>query len=148
MTFHAIRFRDDAIIEPGIKVGVMIAIEYYNNCFSMARLNWGPEMKWECPFDGAVEQHWLFNEETTKQLMLKTGARNGIELLNAMYDRFKKRARNANYHIEKWCKQQGFDYYFYYHRETTDRMMELLHEMRGNASISPLFSIEFNEINF
>lgn len=53
-------FRDDAITEHDIKVGVVIAIEFDHDQLSMIRVNWRPEEDWECPFDGAAEQHWLF----------------------------------------------------------------------------------------
>jgi len=44
-------FRDDAITELDIKVGVVIAIEFDCGQLSMIRVNWGPEEDWECPFD-------------------------------------------------------------------------------------------------
>ena len=123
-------FRDDAIKDPNIMVGVMIAIEYRDNCFSILRVNWGPESEWECPFDGAVEQHWLFFEEETKELMRLTGTHNGQELVQAIYNRFKDQAQNADYYIAEWCDAEGIDYNFYYHRQMTEHTIQQLQEMR------------------
>ena len=123
-------FRDDAISNPDIVVGVMIAIEYCDNKFSMVRVNWGPEEEWEYDFDGAVEQHWLFNEENTLKLMARMGASNGKELIETIYQRFKEHSSEADYVIEDWCKAEGINYFFYYHREMTHEMEEKLHKIR------------------
>lgn len=131
---YAVCFRDDALHDPNIKVGVMIAIEYYNGWFSLVRINWGPEEEWECPMDGAVEQHWLFCEEETRKLMRLTGTSNGKELIRAIYHRFRVSAYKADYAIIEWCKEEKVDYVFYYHRELTEKTEKMLAEMRHEQS--------------
>lgn len=124
-------FRDDAIKDPNIKVGVMIAIEYGDDDrFSMVRVNWGPEAKWERPLDGAVEQHWYFSEEDTKELMLRTNTHTGQDLIQAIYDRFKKYAHDADSYITRWCETEGIEYIFCYYREMTEKMVRKLEIMR------------------
>ncbi len=131
---YAVCFRDDALHDPNIKVGVMIAIEYYNGWFSLVRVNWGPEEEWECPMDGAVEQHWLFCEEETKKLMQLTDASNGKELIRAIHDRFRDNACEADYAIIEWCKEERVEYFFGYYRELTKRTKRMLVEMRYEKS--------------
>lgn len=130
--YQVVCFRDDAISNPDIEVGVMIAMEFFDGIFSVVRVSWGPEEEWEHPMDGAVEQHWLFMEEETKQLMGRTGTDNGRDLLDALYNRFKDNAHDADYYIEEWCKAEGIDYVFYYHREMTRQTEEKLHKIRKN----------------
>lgn len=125
-------FRDDAITDPYNRGGVAIVIEFIEERFSMFRVNWGPERERGHSFDGAVEQHWYFTEEDTKQLMAKTKAHNGIELLNIMYERFKNNARNADYYIAKWCRTKGIEYWFYYHRCLTKDAKKKLKEIRSD----------------
>lgn len=127
---YVVCFRDDAIKDPNIKVGVMIAIEYSGGRFSLFRVNWGPEEEWECPMDGAVEQHWLFSEEETKKLMQLTNASNGKGLIRAIHDRFRDNACEADYAIIEWCKEERVDYFFGYYRELTKRTKSMLVEMR------------------
>lgn len=131
---YAVCFRDDALQDPNIKVGVVIAIEYSSGRFSLVRVNWGPEEKWECPMDGAVEQRWLFCEEETKKLMQLTDASNGKELIRAIHDRFRDNACEADYAIIEWCKEERVDYFFGYYRELTKRTRRMLAEMRHNQS--------------
>ena len=123
-------FRDDAIKDPNIKVGVMIAIEYGDDRFSMVRVNWGAEAKWERPLDGAVEQHWYFSEEDTKELMLRTNTHTGQDLIQVIYDRFKKYAHDADSYIARWCETEGIEYIFCYYREMTEKMVRKLEIMR------------------
>ena len=132
--YSAVCFRDDAIIDPNIKVGVMIALEYFDGRLNMVRVSWGPEEEWEHPMDGAVEQHWLFMEEETKQLMARTDTDNGKDLVQTLYNRFKDNAHDADFIIEEWCKAEGIDYIFYYHRELTERMERVLVEMRKDEN--------------
>ena len=127
---YVVCFRDDAIKDPNIKVGVMIAIEYSGGWFSLVRVNWGPEEEWECPMDGVVEQHWLFCEEETKKLMQLTDASNGKELIRAIHDRFRDNACEADYAIIEWCKEERVEYFFGYSRELTKRTKRMLVEMR------------------
>ena len=131
---YVVCFRDDAIKDPNIKVGVMIAIEYSGGRFSLFRVNWGPEEEWECPMDGAVEQRWLFCEEETRKLMRLTGASNGKELIRAIYHRFSDNAHEADYAIIEWCKEERVDYFFGYYRELTKRTKRMLVEMRHEKS--------------
>lgn len=131
---YVVCFRDDAIKDPNIKVGVMIAIEYSGGRFSLFRVNWGPEEEWECPMDGAVEQHWLFCEEETRKLMRLTGTSNGKELIRAIYHRFRVSAYKADYAIIEWCKEERVDYFFGYYRELTKRTKRMLVEMRHEKS--------------
>ena len=131
---YVVCFRDDAIKDPNIKVGVMIAIEYNSDRFSLVRVNWGPEEEWECPMDGAVEQRWLFCEEETRKLMRLTGASNGKELIRAIHDRFRDNACEADYAIIEWCKEERVDYFFGYYRELTKRTKRMLVEMRHEKS--------------
>ena len=127
---NIIRLRDDTLIDPDIKVGVMIAIMFLEDCFSVVRVSWGPESEWEEPMDGAVEQHWLFDEEETRKLMQVTEAENGTELINVMYNRFKDYAHEADYYITEWCKSKGIEYLFYYHREMTSQMELIMSKLR------------------
>lgn len=123
-------FRDDAAMDPDIRVGVMIAIEYGDDRFSMVRVNWGPEAKWERPLDGAVEQHWYFSEESTKELMLRTNTHTGQDLIQAIYDRFKDDAHDADSSVAHWCDVEGIEYVFYYYREMTEETLRKLEIMR------------------
>lgn len=127
-------FRDDAITELDIKVGVVIAIEFDRGQLSMIRVNWGPEEGWECPFDGAVEQHWLFSKEETKKLMQLTRSSNGRELVNAVYDRFKNNAHEADHDIIKWCQEEKVEYFFFYYRQITEKTKRKLAVMRHRQS--------------
>ena len=129
-------FRDDAITDPYNRAGVAIVIEFFEERFSMFRVNLGPEREREHSFDGAVEQHWYFTEEATKQLMAKTKAHNGIELLDIMYERFKNRARNADYGIANWCRTKGIEYWFYYYRCMTKDTKKKLKVLRSDRNIN------------
>ena len=126
-------FRDDAITELDIKVGVVIAIEFDCGQLSMIRVNWGPEEDWECPFDG--EQHWLFSKEETKKLMQLTRSSNGRELVNAVYDRFKNNAYEADYNIIRWCQEEKVEYFFFYYRQITEKTRRKLAVMRPHGRI-------------
>ncbi len=123
-------FRDDEVTDPDCEVGVAIAIEFNDGLLSMVRLNWGPEDKWECPFDVAMEQHWLFSDEGTMKMMLLTGTNNGKELIHAIKHQFSDYANEADSAIIKWCKEEEIEYHFYYHREMNENTLNQLAEMR------------------
>ena len=131
---YAVCFRDDALQNPNTKVGVMIAIEYNSGWFSLVRVNWGPEEEWECPMDGAIEQHWLFCEEETQKLMRLMDTSNGKDLIRAIHHRFSECAHEADCAIIEWCKEEKVDYIFYYHRELTKKTEKMLAEMRHEKS--------------
>ena len=131
---YVVCFRDDAIRDPNIKVGVMIVIEYYGGRCSLVRVNWGPEEEWECPMDRAVEQHWLFSEEATTKLMALTGTHDGKGLINAIYNSFKDKAHAADFYFTEWCLEEGIDFSFFYYRQLTERMEKMIKKMRQERS--------------
>jgi len=81
-----------------------------------------------------VEQHWLFSKEETKKLMQLTRSSNGRELVNAVYDRFKNNAYEADYNIIRWCQEEKVEYFFFYYRQITEETRRKLAVMRHRQS--------------
>ena len=92
------------------EVGSMIAVEYNRSRFMMVMVYWGDELDYERSVDGEVEQEWIFDEENTRKLMLRTGARTGKELIEAVKGRFMPKGGSADLAILNFCKEKGIEY--------------------------------------
>ena len=110
---HWAKFRDDS--ETGEPCGSMIAIAYENDRFYMVKVNWGAEQDFAYSSNGVVELKWFFDEENTEKLMRLMKVRTGRGLVGAMYRRFKRSARFADFMINSFCRKEGvkFDYQIY-----------------------------------
>ncbi len=92
------------------KVGDEINIVFTNGRCSINHYYWGSELDYEYNRDGEVEHNLSFDEENTKLLMLRTGTKNGKDLMDAMYQRFNKEKYNAASKIREWCDKKGIRY--------------------------------------
>lgn len=110
--YYSERFYDDT----GRKVGIVFSIAFHNGKFSMVLLDWGGKAEYERSRDGEVEQNWYFDEENTKKLMLRTGTKNGRDLIAELKRRFGEHKDSAYHYIEKFCeaKEIKYDYYVHY----------------------------------
>lgn len=109
---YSIKFRDDA--ENGnVEVGTLFAIGYQDGKFYMVKLNWGAEEDCERSKDRKVEMNWCFDEENTKRIMLRTGTHNVKDMMQTIYECFCKYRDLADFHIEKWCKDNDIEYSYY-----------------------------------
>ena len=93
-------------------VGSEIHFTYLNGRCSLTQIFYGSEMEYERSRDGEVELIDSFDEENTKLLMLRTGTKNGRELVEAMYERFHKEGAMAVHKIREWCDKKGIKHSF------------------------------------
>lgn len=92
------------------KVGDEINIVFTNGKCSINHYYWCSALDYEYSRDGEVEHNLSFDEENTKLLMLRTGTKNGKDLVDAMYQRFNKEKYNAASKIREWCDKKGIRY--------------------------------------
>ena len=98
--------------ETGTKVGDILDFVYEDGRCGMNHYYWGSEIDYEYNRHGEVEHNYIWNEENTKKLMLRTGTKNGKALVEAIYERFSKYKGCADLHIRQWCKEKGIEYDF------------------------------------
>ena len=67
-------------------------------------------MEYERNKRGEVEANYVWDEENTKKLMLRTGTHNGKDLVKAMYERFGDKDSSADSYIRKFCEEKGIKY--------------------------------------
>lgn len=58
---------------------------------------------------------WYFDEENTKKLMLRTGTKNGRDLIAEMKRRFGEHKDFAYHYIEKFCEAKDIKFHYYVH---------------------------------
>ena len=92
------------------KVGQSLDFVYDNGRCGMNHYYWGSEMDYERSRDGEVESHYIWDEENTKKLMLRTGTHNGKDLVKAIYERFKDKGTSADLCIREFCEKKGIKY--------------------------------------
>lgn len=97
------------------KVGTMLAIGYDNGKFYIVKVNWGAEEDRERSRDGEVEMNWYFDEENTKKQMLRTGTRNGKDLIAEIAKRFRMHKGFVYSYITKFCDEKEVKYSYYVH---------------------------------
>ena len=98
--------------ETGTKVGDILDFVYEDGRCGMIHYYWGSEIDYEYNRHGEVEHNYIWNEENTKKLMLRTGTKNGKALVEAIYERFSKYKGCADFHIRQWCEEKGIEYDF------------------------------------
>lgn len=98
--------------EIGTKVGDIIDFVYDDGRCGMNHYYWGSEIDYEYNRHGEVEHNYIWNEENTKKLMLRTGTKNGKTLVEAIYERFSKYKGSADFYIRQWCENKGIEYDF------------------------------------
>lgn len=54
-----------------------------------------------------MEHNHIWDKENTKKLMLRTGTKNGKDLVEAMYERFHEHKGSADFYIRQWCEKKG-----------------------------------------
>lgn len=98
--------------ETGTKVGDILDFVYEDGRCGMNHYYWGSEIDYEYNRHGEVEHNYIWNEENTKKLMLRTGTKNGKALVEAIYERFSKYKGCADLYIRQWCEEKGIEYDF------------------------------------
>ena len=94
------------------KVGQMLDFVYENGRCGMNHYYWGSKMEYEYNRRGEVEHNYVWDEENTKKLMLRTGTKNGKALVEAIYDRFHSDGAFAGDNIKRWCQKKEITYTF------------------------------------
>lgn len=94
------------------KVGNLLDFVYDDGRCGMNHYYWGSEMEYEYNRHGTVEHNYVWDEENTKKLMLRTGTKNGKNLVAAIYERFHAHKGTADFYIKKWCEEKGIKYDF------------------------------------
>lgn len=94
------------------KVGQFLDFVYENGRCGMNHYYWGSDMEYEYNRNGEVEHNYIWNEENTKKLMLRTGTKNGKDLVNAIYERFHNEGPLACHAIKDWCEKKDIKYAF------------------------------------
>lgn len=100
------------LYETGTKVGDIIDFVYEDGCCGMNHYYWGSDIDYEYNRHGEVEHNYIWDGENTKKLMLRTGTKNGKDLVKAIYDRFHHHKDCADFYIWQWCEQKGIEYDF------------------------------------
>ena len=93
------------------EVGQLLIFVYENGQCRMSNYHWGSEMDYEYSRDGEVEHNHIWDEENTQNLMLRTGTKNGKDLVKAIYERFHQHNSSADIYITQWCDKKGIKYY-------------------------------------
>ena len=94
------------------EVGQLLNFVYANGRCGMNHYYWGSDMDYERNRDGEVEHNFIWDEENTKKMMLRTGTKNGKDLVKAIYERFHAYGTFASNRIEDWCKKKNIEYDF------------------------------------
>jgi len=92
------------------KVGELLDFVYENGRCGMNHYYWGSEIDYEYNCRGEVEHNYIWDEENTKKLMLRTGTKNGRELVNDIFNRFHGERGNADSKIIQWCESKMIKY--------------------------------------
>lgn len=90
--------------------GCRLDFVYHNGRCGMNYYSWGDTPGDFCDRHGRSEKNYIWNEENTKKLMLRTGTHNGKDLVAAINDRFKKEGISADYYITQFCEEKGIEY--------------------------------------
>ena len=94
------------------EVGDLLDFVYEDGRCGMNHYYWGSEIDYEYNRHGEVEHNYIWDEENTKLLMLRTGTKNGKALVNAIYERFHEHQGSADFYIRQWCEKKGIKYEF------------------------------------
>lgn len=94
------------------KVGEHLDFVYEDGRCGMNHYYWGSELDYEYNRHGEVEHNYIWDEENTKKLMLRTGTKTGKALVNAIYERFHSQKSFADHSIRDWCEKKGIKYDF------------------------------------
>ena len=103
-------YSETLYIERG-NVGEQITFCYENGSSQLSHYFWGSSMDYDYNSDGEVEQNYYFDEENTKRLMLRTGTKNGKDLVSAIYERFQAAKSYSDKEMRKWCDTKGIEYH-------------------------------------
>lgn len=90
--------------------GCRLDFAYDNGRCGMNYYSWGGTSGDWSDRHGRSEKNYIWDEENTKKLMLRTGTKNGKELVNAIYERFKSRGASADFYVTQFCKEKGIMY--------------------------------------
>ena len=94
------------------KVGELLDFVYEDGRCGMNHYFWGSEIDYEYNRHVEVEHNHIWNEANTKLLMLRTGTKNGKDLVNAIYNRFHFHKGSADSFIRRWCDAKNITYDF------------------------------------
>lgn len=94
------------LYEKGEEVGELLDFVYEDGRCGMNHYYWGSEIDYEYNRHGEVEHNCIWDKESTKKLMLRTGTKNGKDLVNAIYERFHSYNGGADLHIRQWCEEK------------------------------------------
>lgn len=103
------------LYETGEKVGELLDFVYEDGRCGMNHYYWGSEIDYEYNHHGEVEHNCIWDKENTKKLMLRTGTKNGKDLVNAIYKRFHSYNGGADLCIRQWCEEKEIKFDFYVH---------------------------------
>ena len=92
-------------------VGEQITFCYENGSSQLNHYLWGSSVDYDYSSDGEVEQNYYFDEENTKRLMLRTGTKNGKNLVSAIHERFQAAKSYSDKEMRKWCDTKGIEYH-------------------------------------
>lgn len=92
------------------KEGIALYFIYDDGRCGMNKYYWGSDIDNEYNRRGEVEANYMWDEENTRKLMLRTGTHNGKDLVEAIYERFKQYKDSANTHICNWCDEKDIKY--------------------------------------
>ena len=94
------------------QIGELLCFVYENGRCVMNHDYWGSELDYEYNRHGEVEHNYIWDEENTEKMMLRTGSRNGKELVEAIRDRFHIHGALADVKIREWCEEKDIRYSF------------------------------------
>ena len=92
------------------KIGDFLDFVFEDGRCGMNHYYWGSKTDYEYNRHGEVEHNYIWDEENTRKLMLRTGTKNGKDLVAAIYERFHKHEGNADFYIIEWCEKKGIQY--------------------------------------
>lgn len=93
-------------------VGELLDFVFEDGRCGMNHYFWGSETDYEYNQYGEVEHNYIWDKENTEKLMLRTGSKNGKDLVNNIYERFHANGSYADQLIKEWCKQKKILYVF------------------------------------
>lgn len=92
------------------KIGECVDFFYEDGCCGMRHYYWGAEEDYARSRRGEVEHSYTWDEENTEKLMLRTGTKNGRDLVQAIFKRFRDKSNEADSCIIRWCDEMGIKY--------------------------------------
>lgn len=107
---HIIEHYEVVLYEKEGDEGEAISFVYEDGKCGMNHYYWGGEEDYERNRDGVVEANYIWDEENTQKLMLRTGTHNGKDLLKAMYERFVEKESSADLYVLGFCDKHGIKY--------------------------------------